>query len=164
MSKKISLFNINQKQRELIQEIELMEGEITPEVEAMLEITKSQLQEKSIAYLEVIRTKEAMNTLIDTEIKRLQALKKQNNNITSRLNENLLQAVKTFGDFEIGTLKFGTRKSSTVFVKDVNDIPEIYRTKKLSITPNKKKIKEALNKGKEIKGCAIIQNTNLKIN
>jgi hypothetical protein len=115
-----TLYEITIEQKNLINEIEQMEGELTPETEQRLIINESQLQQKSIAYLEVIRAKESFNYLIDGEIKRLQQLKKINNNVIERLNDNLLLAVKTFGDFTVGTQKFGTRKSSQVIVEDVN--------------------------------------------
>lgn len=164
MTKKISLYDINENQIRLISEIESMDGEITPEIESALVITKSQLKQKSIAYLEVIKTKEAMDLMIDNEIKRLQALKKRNGNITTRLKDNLLVAVKTFGDFEIGTQKFGTRKSSQLIVEDVNILPEKFRVKKVTITADKKAIKDAIKSGEKVKGCSIKENQNLKIN
>ena len=89
-----SLFNITLEQKVLMHEIESMEGELTPEMEASLQITEAELQQKSIAYLEVIRQKEGFNSLIDAEIKRLQQIKKAGNNVIARLNDNLLTASK----------------------------------------------------------------------
>ncbi len=147
-------------------EIESMEGEITPEVEQRLMITESQLQQKSIAYLEFIKSKESFNSLINDEVKRLQAMKKSNNNLIDRLKDNLLVAVKTFGDFTVGTQKFGTRKSSSVHVdaKKVNSLPQEYKTITVTEAPDKKALKEALKRGEEIDGVEIIDNLNLKIN
>lgn len=159
-----SLFDITLEQRSLINEIESMEGEITPEMEAQLEITHDQLERKSIAYLEVIRKKESFNSLIDNEVKRLQAMKKRNNNVVDRLNSNLLMAVKAFGDYVVGTQKFGTRKSSRVIVEDVNSLPKKYKTIKVTEAADKASIGEALKAGKKIKGCHIQDNLNLKIN
>lgn len=159
-----SLYNITAEQRMLMLEIENSEGEITPEIELKLKITESELQQKSIAYLEVIRKKEAFNTLVDNEIKRLQQLKKANNNVIERLNENLLNAVKTFGTYEIGLQKFGTRKSSQVIVEDVNSLPEKYKTIKVTESADKVSLKKAIEAGEKIKGVYIQENLNLKIN
>lgn len=159
-----SLYEITTEQKSLINEIELMEGEITPEMEKQLMITESQLQNKSIAYLEVIKRKESFNDLIDSEIKRLQQLKKTNNNLVGRLKDNLLEAVKAFGGFQVGTQKFTTRKSSAVIVEDVNSLPKEYKSIKVTESADKKAIKEALKGGKEIEGCYIQENLNLKIN
>ena len=87
------------------------EGELSEELEQALAINEAQLQSKSIAYLEFIQSKESFNTRIDDEIKRLQAMKKRNANLVSKLKNRLLDAVKLFGAFEVGLTKFGTRKS-----------------------------------------------------
>jgi hypothetical protein len=159
-----TLYEITIEQKNLINEIEQMEGELTPETEQRLIINESQLQQKSIAYLEVIRAKESFNYLIDGEIKRLQQLKKINNNVVERLNDNLLLAVKTFGEFTVGTQKFGTRKSSQVIVEDVNSLPKEYKTIKVTESADKVALKKAIQAGEEIKGVHIQENLNLKIN
>ena len=162
---KISLFQINAEQKELISEIEAAEGELTEEMEERLAITQAQLQHKSIAYLEVIKVKEAFNSLIDGEIKRLQGLKKRNNGVVVNLKDNLLTAVKTFGDYEIGTQKFGTRKSHVLVVDiEATELPEIYRTQMLVVTPDKNALKEAIKLGEEIDGVRLDEKLNLKIN
>ena len=159
-----SLYNITQEQRFTLLEIEELAGELTPELEAKLEITATQLNSKSMAYLEVISNKESFNALITDEIKRLQAMKKANDNLIGRLKDNLLNAVKIFGDFEVGLHKFGTRKSSTVEVEDVNLLPKEYKVIKVTESADKMAIKKALQSGEEIEGCYIKEHQNLKIN
>ena len=159
-----SLYNITLEQQILMHEIELMDGELTPEAEESLIINKKDLEKKSIAYLAVIKEKEASNTLIDNEIKRLQALKKRNSNILNRLNYNLLNAVKMFGSFEFGFNKFGTRKSTSVEITDLELLSNEYKTIKTVETADKKAIKEAIKNGVEIIGASISENINLKIN
>ena len=161
-----SLYEITIDQKRLINEIQEMEGEITPEMEEKLVIAKSEIQQKTIAYLEVIQSKESFNSLIDNEVKRLQQMKKTNNNVIDRLKDNLLIAVKTFGNYTIGTQKFGTRKSSSIQVdpEKVNSLPKEYKTIKVTEAPDKKALKEAINRGEEIDGVYLIETLNLKIN
>jgi len=162
--KKQTLYNIVEDQLYTNAEIEEMGGELTPELQDKLEITAIQLEGKSMAYLSVIKNKESFIGLIDAEIKRLQAMKKVNNNIVSRLKDNLLLAVKVFGDYQVGLNKFGTRKSSTVEVEDVNMLPVEYKVVKVTEAADKAKIKAALKAGVEIEGCSIVDHQNLKIN
>ena len=75
-----SLFNIKNDYLVLMSEIEEAEGELTPEQITALQINEKELNKKSIAYLEVIKQKEAFNLIVDNEIKRLKAIKNQNNN------------------------------------------------------------------------------------
>ena len=160
---KQSLYQITEQQRYTLSEIESMEGELTPELEAQLEITAMQLNGKSMAYLEIIAQKDSFTLLIDNEIKRLQALKKQNNNLVGRLKENLLNAVKTFGAFEVGTHKFGTRVSHSIKVEDVNSLPKEYKVITVTETADKIELKKALGDGAEIKGVTLVEHLNLKI-
>jgi hypothetical protein len=161
-----SLYDITIEQKSLINEIEELEGEITPEMEERLIIAKSELQQKTIAYMEVISSKDSFNSLIDSEIKRLQGLKKQNNSIVQRLKDNLLMAVKSFGAYQIGTQKIGTRKSSSIKVDadKINDLPKQYKTIKVTEAPDKKALKDAIKNGEEIDGVSLVENVNLKIN
>jgi hypothetical protein len=161
---KQSLYNIIEEQKYTLQDIELMEGELTPELEQQLIINAHQLESKAIAYLEVIKTKDAYNVMLKEEIKRLQAMVKRNDNLTDRLKDNLLIAVKTFGTIEVGFNKIGTRKSETVEVEDVNQLPKEYKTIKVTEAADKIAIKKALKSGLEIEGCYIQENQNLKIN
>ena len=161
---KQTLYKIEKDYIELIKQVEEAEGEITEEINEQLEINESQLQSKSIAYLSVIKEKEAFTTLIDDEIKRLQALKKKNDNLVKNLKNRLLNAVNLFGTFEIGFTKFGSRKSESVIIEDVNELPNEFKVKKLSIQADKMAIKKALKNGQKVKGCSIQVNNNLKIN
>ena len=160
-----SLYKINEKMLTLLNDIEANEGELTDEVISKLEITNDELQTKSESYLAVIKNRESLNTQIDEEVKRLQAMKKANNNLVLRLKNSLLNAVNIFGEFEVGLIKFGLRKSTTVEVTGiVNELPKEFKTVKVTEQPNKSEIKKSLQKGEQIEGCALITNYNLKIN
>lgn len=158
-----TLYNITQEQRFTLREIEELGGELTPELEERLEIAAHQLNGKSMAYLEVISTKESFNTVIDAEIKRLQAMKKRNDNVVTRLKDNLLNAVKTFGHFEVGTHSFGSRKSTSIHVEDVNSLPKEYKVIKVTESADKMELKRALKSGEEIDGVTLVEHINLKI-
>jgi len=164
MEKNKSLFNISINYNELMNEIEAAEGILTEEQIVALEITENDLQSKSIAYLEVIKGKEAITMLIDEEIKRLTAMKKVNNNIITRLKDNLLVAVKVFGAFEVGLTKFGTRKSQSINVEDVNSLPQQYKNVKVTESADKKALKEAIKSGIDVPGVELSNNLSLKIN
>lgn len=157
------LNQITNEQKLIIQEIEALEGEITPEIEERLSINAFNLETKSMAYLEVINRQEVYNTLIDDEIKRLQALKKRSSTIIDKLRENLLNAVLTFGAFEIGLRKFNFKTTSFVEVADENLLPEEYRVKKLVITPDKIAIKKALKNGEVVAGAELLERNHLTI-
>ena len=159
-----TLYNITEDYIDLLNKIEIAEGEISEEVNQQLEINEQQLQTKSIAYLSVIKTKEALTMQIDEEIKRLQALKKHHTSISNNLKNRLLNAVNLFGAFEVGFTKFSTRNSKAVIVEDVNSLPKEFKVIKVTEQADKKAIKQALEDGVIIEGCTIQENKNLKIN
>ena len=158
-----TLYEITNEQRLLINEIEMSEGVLTEQQEQDLIINKQELEHKSMAYLSVISKKEGFNTLIDNEIKRLQQLKRVNGNVITKLKDTLLHAVKTFGDFEIGTHRFGTRKSSRIEVEDVNGLPKEFKVVKVTESADKTALKKAIQSGQQIDGVELLEIKNLKI-
>lgn len=159
-----TLYNINNDYLELISQVEQAEGVLTPELEQALTINKSELEVKSIAYIEIIKQRESLNERIDIEIKRLQALKKSNDTLVSKLKNNLLNAVNLFGNYDAGFIKLSTRKSKQVVVDyDVNDLPKQYKVVKVTETADKVAIKKAIESGETVYGCRLVENVNLSI-
>ena len=158
-----TLYDIKQEYLELIQEVEEMEGELTPETEYKLNINQSELQNKAVAYHSYILSKDSFNMQIDSEIKRLQALKKKNNNVIENLKSRLIGAIQTFGDFTVGTNTFGLRKSERVEIEYVNLLSKEYKTIKVTEQADKIAIKKALKEGKQIENAYIVEQYNLKI-
>lgn len=159
-----SLYQIQKEYLELINEVEMNEGELSSELITELSINRSELEVKSIAYHEVIQQRESLNLRIDEELKRLQAIKKQNDKLVTRLKNNLTYAVLEYGNYEAGFLKFGTRKSTIVNVTiEANALPKEYKTVKVTEAPDKVAIKKALESGEAIEGCELVTNYNLTI-
>jgi len=162
MSKQ-TLFNITADHLELMSDIMDAEGILTPELEQRLIINEKNRDVKSVAYLEVIRKNEAWNIMVDEEIKRLTASKKRSVTLISHLKERLVGAVNLFGDFKVGTLEFGTRKSTVCVIDDAGKIPMKFQIKKVTTAPDKKAIKTAIDSGKEVAGAHLQINKSLKI-
>ena len=160
---KNTLYDIKQEYLELIQEVEEMQGELTPEMEYKLKINQNELQNKAVAYHSYILSKDSFNMQIDSEIKRLQALKKKNNNVIENLKSRLIGAIQTFGEFTVGTNTFGLRKSERVEIEDVNLLSKEYKTIKVTEQADKIAIKKALKEGKQIENAYIVEQYNLKI-
>ena len=159
-----SLYHITQDFFNLMNEIEEVEGVLTPELESSLSLNKEELVSKSQNYVHFIKHQENDIAAIDNEIKRLQAMKKSKEKKVEILKSYLLQAVETFGSFQSAFFTFGTRKSSSVEVDtDVNSLPKEYKTIKVTEAPDKTAIKKALESGEVIPGCSIVSKNNLTI-
>jgi hypothetical protein len=160
-----NIFEIEQKYLSIIDEIEANEGELTPSIETALAINEGEIKQKSMAYVSVIKNMESDVQTIDSEIKRLQALKKSRGNIVQRLKDTLQNALILFDIPEIKTelCKISFRKSKSVVVDDITLLPKECKTTTISITPDKKKIKELIESGIKLEGAYISENKNLQI-
>ena len=160
--------NIYQIQHEyllLINQIIENGGEVTPQQELNLQITRDQLQDKGTNYAFVIKKLDAECDIIDSEIKRLSELKKVRQNACERLKSNISHAMQIFevDKIESPLIKLSFRKSQSVNVADVNSLPSEYKTIKVTEQADKVKIKQALLNGEVIEGCEIVNNNNLQI-
>ncbi len=162
---KVSIYNIQQEYLELISKIIENDGVLDEETDLALTINKDQLQSKSESYAYVIKQMDAECDIIDLEIKRLQQCKKVRENAIERLKATLTYAMNTFEVPEIKTplIKINFRKSESVIVMDVNDLPAEYKVVKVTEQADKVKIKDALKKGEQILGCELVINQNIQI-
>jgi len=103
--------------------------------------------------------------IIDAEIKRLQQAKKVREKAIERLKANIEMAMITFEVDKIETplIKISFRKSESVEVENVNQLPNEYKVIKLTETADKFKIKDAIKSGETIEGCSIKTNRNIQI-
>jgi hypothetical protein len=161
----MNIYQIQNEYQLLINSIIENDGEITPDQELALTINKDQLQSKSESYAYVIKQMDAECDIIDLEIKRLQQCKKVRENAVERLKSTLTYAMNTFEVPEIKTplIKINFRKSESVIVMDVNDLPSEYKVVKVTEQADKVKIKDALKKGEHILGCELVINQNIQI-
>ena len=162
---KISIFNIEQNYNKLAEQLIENDGELTSELSEQLAITEEQLQNKSVAYSFVIKQMDADVDIIDAEIKRLQAAKKQREKASEYLKERIKHAMELFSIEEIKTplVKINFRKSESVEVDDVNQLPSLYKVVKVTEQADKAAIKAAIKDGVDVAGCRIETHRNLQI-
>lgn len=156
-----SLFQISQELLDLANYLE--EEEFTPELEKNLEIRQEELQQKVTGYVQVIRNLEAeveKAKEFEAQAKTYRAKKEK---AIKRLKGSLQDAVELFGPQKADVVTVKLRKSSSVEVEDVNNLPKEYKVIKVSEQADKTKIKAALKEGKEIEGCSIVERQNLQI-
>lgn len=157
-----TLYNIQISHLHLMEEIEEAEGVLTPEMEEALTINEKDLEKKSVGYLEVIKAKERFNSDIKAEIDRLRKIQKQNDALVKILKDRLLNAVKVFGVFKVGTLTFGSRKSTSLIIENEALIPKEYKINKVVTSIDSAKLKQDL-KTMDIASAHLQTNQNLSI-
>jgi hypothetical protein len=162
---KKSLYNIEAEYLEITNQLE--DGELTPELETALAINESQLQGKAVAYAYIIKEADDTITAIDAEIKRLQGLKKTEQNKSTRLKQNIHIAMDLYGINEIKTetLKINFRKSEGVIctMDEVKLDDEFVTVVPETSKPNLTAIKKAIKEGETVEGFEIETRYNLQI-
>jgi len=161
----MNIFNIQHEYQLLVNELIENGGELTPEIELALQINKDNFHSKSENYAYITKQFDGEMDIIDNEIKRLQQAKKSREKTIQRLKDTIELAMLTFEVDKIETplIKISFRNSESVEVSDVNDLPNEFKTIKLTETADKLKIKDALKSGVFISGCSIKSNRNLQI-
>ena len=164
---KKSLYNIEKEYLEIANQLE--DGELSPELETALTINKAELQGKAVAYAYVIKESEDTVSVIDAEIKRLQGLKKTEQNKATRLKETISNAMNLYGITEIKTetLKLNFRRSEGVSV-GVSVGYESLPNELVTIVPEQRKpnltaIKKAIKEGESVTGFEIEERYSLQI-
>ena len=159
----MNLFNITQNYLTLAEQ--LGEGELTPDLEQALIINEAELKEKAVNYGYAIKQMEHEANAIDTEIKRLQALKKRATTSIERMETAISNAMQLYGIDKVDSsfIKLSFRKSESVEVINEAQLTEQFTTTKTTVTPNKVAIKEALKAGEVVEGAVLVTNLNLQI-
>lgn len=157
-----SLYNIEQEYIDLANLIIDNDGEATEDVINALQVSRKDLETKSVGYSKVIKQAKGEVSIIDSEIKRLQAEKKKRVNLENRLKEALTNAMNTFelDKLETPLCKISFRNSQSVEIEDIEKLPTecIVIEKKVSKTA----LKELLKNG-DVEGAKLVNNKSIKI-
>lgn len=93
-----NLFQISRDYLNILDELELNGGELTPELEEALAVTQENFRTKLGNYRKLIANTEGEIQIVAEEIARLQGTKKTKDNTVKKLKERMLEAVVLFGD------------------------------------------------------------------
>ena len=156
-----NLFNIDAELYEVYSEIENNGGEMSPELEAALEITEAERMTKGEGYVYVIKQLKSQADLLKAEAKRLLEIAKQYENSADKLADRLLQSVIAHGQIKTAFVTVSTRKSKSISITDESLLKAEYL--RIKTEPNKTAIKEALESGQEVQGALIMENYSLNI-
>jgi hypothetical protein len=159
-----SMYEISREAMDIVSALEENEGELNPDIESALRINQNELQDKAINYSYAIKTVSNDVDAISEEIKRLQALKKAKENVVQKLKDTVVNAMQIYciEKVETPTLKLSIRRSEAVEVDDSFD-DDIYMIKKVTYTPDKTRLKDAIKRGESIQGVTLKENYNLQI-
>ena len=173
---KPSLFALAEQYEQIMHAVEELDGELTPELEAQLEITQEELERKAMGYTAMIRKLETDMAYAQAEAERVAAYIKRKSKQIELLKGNLLNALIIFGKEdkgiyrldvagESGVLSLSTRKSESVQIVDKQALPNKYWRipPAPAPQPDKTAIKQAIKQGEVVPGAVIRNNYSLVI-
>lgn len=134
-----NIYQLSQELLSIFDEIEENDGELTPELEEQLNITKDTFREKVKSYADVIKTLDNDIVNIKAEKARLNDLQKSKEKTIERLKKIVADAIETFGDttktggkfIDYGTGKISVRQTQSVEIDD--DVTNRFINRYLSI-------------------------------
>lgn len=160
-----SIYQIENEYRLLAENLIDNGGELTPEIQTQLQISKADLQNKSVSYSFVI--KQLLNDIkqIEDEEKRLSELKKANEKVIERLKTTLKDAMVLFQVEKIQSplVTISLRNSESVEVLHLALLSDEYKKTKTEVSADKVAIKEAIKEGKNVYGATLKKNQSIQI-
>lgn len=154
------LYELSKELAVINDELITADGEITPELETRLDQVNLALTEKATGIRKWFSMIETDGDALDTEIKRLQRIKKQNENLQDRLKayvkKNMEIADKKKLDTPIGTFTICKSPDSMEIV-----VPELIPDTFKDVVPehkeiNNTRIKKAFSEGYDVPGAKLI--------
>ena len=171
MTTATNLYQIQNNYQELFEELDQMvlNDDFSPEdlklLMQQLEINEAELKEKADAYAAVIRRKKSEADFLKSEAKRLNELASAELKKANMLQERITQALQSRGlnKLESAHFRFGFRTSKAVEIISEEMVPESYQAIKISKSPDKMAIKQAIQSGTEIPGAMLVERKSLQI-
>jgi hypothetical protein len=161
MSKLPSLFNIDNELQELINTIQIAEGEITEEQELKLGELIEASAEKVSSYCVVLDRMESEVDFVKDQIKKANEYISKIENSKSRLENIALKIIDKRGEKLEGSggRWLNTRKSKSVHIENESAINSYYM--RMTVSPDKTLIKKDLESGLVVEGCSLKENKSL---
>lgn len=161
----MEIFKIAQEFLDLLNEIEEIEGEITPELEERLKINEANMAKKMEDYCKAIRYYEMTVANAKSEKERLDKLIKRSERSQQWLKDAILNVMNATGKPKVsaGTFTVGTRKSTAVNIIDESAIPARYANEVVTVKIDKTAIKDAIKNGEEVPGAQLVERKSISI-
>lgn len=160
-----SLFQIADKYAWIAQELEALEGELTPELESELQINEEEFHEKVKAYRAIIKKWGSDIEAAKVELARVTAFKKSREYSIEKLTSNVDFAMRqrSLKKLDLGVHGMISYRASTSVDVDESILGTDWFRIKTEAFPDKVALAQALKDGKEIPGAKLVTKDNIQI-
>lgn len=141
--------------------IEDNEGELSEEIEKLLEIHGENFRDKALNYSKFIRQLNLEAELLEKEEKRLYAAKVAKTKLADKLKNNLSEFMKltNMDKVDLGLFKLSFRKASAVNI--IDEVPDSFM--RIVKSPDKTLIAQAIKDGEAVPFAEILETKHLQI-
>lgn len=156
MSEKKSLYQIAAENLEILSQIWGNGGEITEEIETALVARELELEDKVDRYCGLINTFKKERAHIKERIEELSRISQSLSNQETRLKEMLDQTCVALNMDELSGSEYRVKRvlsPARVVIADETVLPDDFF--KISKSPDKTRIKDALKAGESVEGCSL---------
>lgn len=160
----MKLYELTQNYQNLL---ELLDNEEVDKemIKQALDEVMDNIKSKIHSICTIVNDQKGDIDMIDAEIKRLQALKKNKQSNMDFLKgylSDMLQA-NNINKMDTGLFRVGFRTSVALVVNDEEAIPEKYLNVQTKVTPDKRLITEKIKNGEQVDGCSLEVRQNIQI-
>lgn len=158
---KVSLYSILEAEKEF-EEIESLSDEAKTEYFKSIQAQKENKIDSTVRFIQETKGKSKM---VADEIERLKKLKEYYDNREERIESGIKRAMEVWGveRIETGFTKVYFRGTPAVLITDEGKIPANFFKEKITLTPDKTAIKEAIKSGKRVEGAEIVIKKSIQI-
>lgn len=148
---------------------QMLDDGIEPSLDQAIEILdlQSDLTEKLKGYAHIIHQKTTGIDVLDSEIKRLQAIKQKEQNRIEWLQRTMIYAMQTHNlekiDDNILPIKLRHNAPSVIVYCEVKDLPDEFIRSKTTVEADKTALKQALKDGLKLDGVKLESKTTIEI-
>lgn len=161
----MKIYEIAQEELDLLNEIEELDGELTPELEERLKINEANMAKKMEDYCKAIRWYDTQILAAKEETERLRKLIKRAERSQEWMKGAMLDVMEGLDKPKVsaGTFTVGTRKSTAVNIIEESAIPARYAREVVTVKIDKTAIKDAIKNGEEVPGAQLVEKSILSI-
>lgn len=140
-------------------------GEVDLEAVNALEVKKEEFAAVAINYATVIRMLQRKTEEADAEIKRMAAIKDKLGRTVETMTKTLSAACQSLGFEKINglTAAISFRKSEQTIIDNAELLPSEFVKEKVTYTPDKTAIKNAIKAGQDVPGAHVESVNNIQI-
>lgn len=140
-------------------------GELTPEIEQMLDLSSGDLRAKVDAYKVILDAFEWRSAQFKSIKDQSAAAQKTFDNLRDRLKDNLKYCAKQIGtdDLRGNDWRFKISTSKPRVVYDDTPIPTYFCKEKVEYVPDRDAIESALRLGENVPGAALEQSESIRV-